>query len=206
MFPDDVPLEILGPAYRDSGDWYDEPHTGWLLGPRRLTSRSRVPAYADEDKRFFQEALDEIEVLATVPGDAPLPESFTKDNPKFGDFKRKYFKNNRYVTATAWDDQFRRTRVYLLDPRSIYVASKATDEYAKLIRDGLEVQARNYLQEAMAWDMLALDPHAWMHTLDLHRNGMSCTPLPDFEKFRDSLIARYEHTKRNQVNARRLVL
>ncbi len=204
MYQNDEVAEILGSSYRDWEDWDEEaPHPGWLAWPPLLTSRSRVLMYADEEKPYSPSTSD-IEVLASVPQDATLPDSFTQGNVKYTHFRANYFKP-QYKLSSQWDDQFRRCRIYILDPRSVYVAAQESEDYAKLLRDESERQARAYSDRYTAWNILPLDPHAWMHTMELKR-GQVAYGLPDFDRYGEALWERYQWAKGKQINARRLVL
>lgn len=168
-----------------------------------MTSRSRVLMYADEEKPYWKSASD-VEVLASVPHDSVLPEMFTQDNVKYTHFRGAYFKPN-YKLRSQWDDQFRRCRIYVLDPRSVYVAAQQTDDYARTMRNESEQQARLYADQFTAWNILWLDPHAWIHTLELKRGDVTYG-FPNFDRFEEILRQRYQWAKQKQVNARRLVL
>jgi hypothetical protein len=175
----------------------------WELWDEEAYDRSRVLMYADEQKPYSPSASD-IEVLASVPKDAILPDCFTKDNVKYTDFRANYSKA-KYKLSCQWDDQFRQCRVYILDPRSVYVAAKQSEDYAKIFKDESERQARAYADKYTAWELLRLDPHAWMHTLELTK-GQLAYGLPNFEQYGAALLERFRWAKQKQINARRLVL
>ncbi len=159
--------------------------------------------YADESRPGWS-ALDDIEVLASVRADSSLPDNFTSDNPKVSVFRKNYY-DAKYKLRSQWDDQFRQTRIYVLDPKAIYAAEIVGDDYMRILQDSGAVAAKKLLDKEIAWKTMCMNPHVWMSTLDLQHQGMSYG-LPDFEESRESLIEQYRWANSKQVNARRMVL
>ena len=179
----------------------------------RLTSGPSVIGFADDDEPYSRR-IDDLEVVALAPSQLALPDSFGSDNPKYTHFRRRHFKNKRYVASSAWKWSFQNTHMFIIDPRICCRATGYRNPTVSLWWMGIFRRLAT-MSDAFARDCLQMNPHVWINILTpMRAPNLLLSAFPNFEGFTNSFEGRLDWSKASNrkgrpykyINARRLAL